>query len=231
MLCRKEISYSRMSVKERNQLAAELDILKTLRHPNVVQYYSREHLKATSDLHLYMEYCGNGDLGGYIKKLSELGRLADEEFVWAIFAQLVAALYRCHYGEDAPTPGEEGVVRKGKAFQTKAGYRMILHRDLKPENGMSVPVRVECRERREAMTSGSPTASCVISRPMTHGMTANVAFQSSSAKITPSSSVTSGSPRLSPRTTSRAPTWARPSTCRPRSVPQSDTATIPTSGH
>ncbi|KAK4550717.1 hypothetical protein LTR36_000296 [Oleoguttula mirabilis] len=134
ILCRKEISYSRMSDKERNQLAAELDILKTLRHPNVVQYYSREHLKASHDLHLYMEYCGNGDLGGYIKKLSEQGRWADEEFVWAIFAQLVGALYRCHYGEDAPQPGLEGVVRKGKAFQTKAGHRVILHRDLKPEN-------------------------------------------------------------------------------------------------
>ncbi|KAK5129065.1 hypothetical protein LTR85_000398 [Meristemomyces frigidus] len=136
ILCRKEISYSRMSDKERNQLAAELDILKTLRHPNVVQYYSREHLKATSDLHLYMEYCGNGDLGGYIKELVRGARWAEEEFVWQVFAQLVGALYRCHYGEDAPRPGEEGGVRKGRGvgLQSKAGHRVILHRDLKPEN-------------------------------------------------------------------------------------------------
>jgi len=135
ILCRKEISYSRMSDKEKNQLAAELEILKALRHPNIVQYYNREHLKSSHDLHLYMEYCGNGDLGGYIKKLKDRNQLADEEFVWSIFAQLVGALYRCHYGEDPPRLGEEGVVKKGKALQTKEGYRVILHRDLKPENG------------------------------------------------------------------------------------------------
>lgn len=139
VLCRKEISYSRMSDKEKNQLAAELDILKTLRHPNVVQYYSREHIKSSHDIHLYMEYCGNGDLGGYIKKLKDRNTYADEEFVWQIFAQLVSALYRCHYGEDAPAVGEEGKVRAGRqvtGLQTKQGHRVILHRDLKPENGM-----------------------------------------------------------------------------------------------
>jgi len=135
ILCRKEISYLRMSEKERGQLAAELDILKALRHPNIVQYYNREHKKLSHDLHLYMEYCSNGDLGGYIKKLKERNQYADEEFVWSIFAQLVGALYRCHYGEDAPAPGEEGVVKKGKVIQTKQGYQVILHRDLKPENG------------------------------------------------------------------------------------------------
>jgi len=137
ILCRKEISYSRMSDREKSQLAAELDILKTLRHPNVVQYYSREHIKTSHDIHLYMEYCGNGDLGGYIKKLRERNVLAEEEFVWSIFAQLVGALYRCHYGEDAPGPGQEAVVRQGKVLQSKVGHRVILHRDLKPENGKS----------------------------------------------------------------------------------------------
>ncbi|KAK3056426.1 G2-specific serine/threonine protein kinase [Extremus antarcticus] len=136
ILCRKEISYSRMSDRERNQLHAELKILESLRHTNIVQYYHREHLKTSHDLHLYMEYCGNGDLGGYVKNLKARNQYADEEFVWAIFAQLVSALYRCHYGEDPPVVGEEGKVRNGKTggLQTKEGYRMILHRDLKPEN-------------------------------------------------------------------------------------------------
>ena len=128
-----------MSDKEKNQLHAELRILESLRHPNIVQYCHREHLKSSHDLHLYMEYCGNGDLGGYIKKLKDRNQYADEEFVWSIFAQLVSALYRCHYSEDPPKVGEEGKVRNGKAvaFQTKEGHRMILHRDLKPENGKS----------------------------------------------------------------------------------------------
>ena len=135
ILCRKEISYGRMGDRERTQLAAELDILKTLRHPNIVQYYSREHIKSSSDIYLYMEYCGNGDLGGYIKKLKEGNRLADEGFVWDIFAQLVSALYRCHTGLDAPPPGQESVKQAPKMLQTKTGHRIVLHRDLKPENG------------------------------------------------------------------------------------------------
>ena len=125
-----------MSDKEKTQLHAELRILESLRHPNIVQYCHREHLKSSHDLHLYMEYCGNGDLGGYVKKLKDRNQFADEEFVWTIFAQLVSALYRCHYGEDPPKVGDEGKVSKGKTpFQTKEGYRVILHRDLKPENG------------------------------------------------------------------------------------------------
>ncbi|KAK5130606.1 hypothetical protein LTR08_001925 [Meristemomyces frigidus] len=139
ILCRKEISYSRMSDRERAQLASELSILSALRHPNIVQYYHRQHIKATSDLHLYMEYCGNGDLGGYIKGLVSRGEWAEEGFVWGVFAQLVGALYRCHYGVDAPAAGEEvAAAAKGRAgrggVQSKAGHRVILHRDLKPEN-------------------------------------------------------------------------------------------------
>lgn len=135
VLCRKEISYTRMSDREKEQLHAELRILESLRHPNIVQYCHRQHLKSSHDLHLYMEYCGNGDLGGYIRKLKDRNRLADEDFIWTIFAQLVSALYRCHYGEDPPPAGKEGDARKGKTLVSKQGHTVILHRDLKPENG------------------------------------------------------------------------------------------------
>ena len=135
VLCRKEISYTRMSDREKEQLHAELRILESLRHPNIVQYCHRQHLKSSHDLHLYMEYCGNGDLGGYIRKLKDKNCLADESFIWSILAQLVAALYRCHYGEDPPPPGKESGIRKGRALMSKQGHTVILHRDLKPENG------------------------------------------------------------------------------------------------
>lgn len=128
-----------MSQKEKEQLHAELQILQQLQHPNIVAYAEREHLKQMQDLHLYMEYCGNGDLGGYIKRLQKTQTYADEDFVWTIFAQLVSALYRCHYGENPPAPGHEEAGGKGKpvpGVQSKQGHRIILHRDLKPENGM-----------------------------------------------------------------------------------------------
>ncbi|CAK7225837.1 G2-specific serine/threonine protein kinase [Sporothrix bragantina] len=135
VLCRKEISYLKMSQKEREQLHAEFQILSTLRHVNIVGYYHREHLKASQDLHLYMEYCGNGDLGRVIRDLAQRNQYAEESFVWSIFAQLVTALYRCHYGVDPPEVGKNvlglGITAKPKV---PTGGVTILHRDLKPEN-------------------------------------------------------------------------------------------------
>ena len=135
VLCRKEISYLQMSSKEREQLQAELQILKGLRHPNIVAYFEREHMKASSDLHIYMEYCEHGDLGRYIKELKKSNKMADEDFVWSVFSQLVMALYRCHYGDDPPEVGRNvmGLSSDAKPLR-KTSHAMILHRDLKPEN-------------------------------------------------------------------------------------------------
>ncbi|KAF2753289.1 kinase-like protein [Pseudovirgaria hyperparasitica] len=136
ILCRKEISYTRMSQKEREQLQAELSILKELHHPNIVRYYERDHLKESQDLHLYMEYCGNGDLGRLIKNLKIKNQYAEEEFVWSVFSQMLSALYRCHYGENAPDVGHDimGLGNNAKPLKSKQNMFMILHRDLKPEN-------------------------------------------------------------------------------------------------
>jgi NIMA (never in mitosis gene a)-related kinase 2 len=137
ILCRKEINYVDMSMKEREQLYSEFAILSSLSHPNIVGYYHREHLKSTHNLHLYMEYCGNGDLGRVIKDLKAKNQYAEEGFVWSMFSQLVTALYRCHYGIDPPGIGSN-VLGPGNSAKPKhtSGGVMILHRDLKPENGM-----------------------------------------------------------------------------------------------
>lgn len=127
-----------MSLKEREQLQAEFLILKTLRHPNIVAYYKHEHLKVTQDIHVYMEYCGNGDLGRVIKNHKEHRQHPEEGFVWSIFAQLVTALYRCHYGIDPPEVGSNVLGLGNSAnpvLKGKQSQYMILHRDLKPENG------------------------------------------------------------------------------------------------
>ncbi|KAI0454002.1 kinase-like protein [Xylaria acuta] len=134
VLCRKEISYLKMSQKEREQLHAEFQILSSLRHPNIVGYFHREHLKQTQDLHLYMEYCGNGDLGRVIRDLVRTDKYAEEEFVWIVFSQLVTALYRCHYGIDPPEVGNNVLVHAKAKPRIPPGAVTILHRDLKPEN-------------------------------------------------------------------------------------------------
>ena len=126
-----------MSQKEREQLHAEFSILNSLKHPNIVGYYHREHLKQSQELFLYMEYCGGGDLGQEIKRLTKSNLYADEQYVWSIFSQLIGALYRCHYGIDPP---EVGSITGKREIPRPTGLRgkdavMILHRDLKPENG------------------------------------------------------------------------------------------------
>jgi len=88
-----------------------------------------------------MEYCGGGDLSKEIQKLKDNSQYASEEYVWSIFSQLIAAMYRCHYGVNAPevsgnvmgqNTGLKALGLKGK------NQVMILHRDLKPENGRSL---------------------------------------------------------------------------------------------
>lgn len=125
-----------MSQKEREQLTAEFNILSSLRHPNIVAYYHREHLKASQDLYLYMEYCGGGDLSMVIKNLKKSNKYAEENFVWRILSQLVTALYRCHYGSDPAEVGSNalGPAPKPTGLKGKQAQVTILHRDLKPEN-------------------------------------------------------------------------------------------------
>jgi NIMA (never in mitosis gene a)-related kinase 2 len=41
ILVRKEIDYRKMSEKEKVQLVSEVNILRELRHPNIVRYYER----------------------------------------------------------------------------------------------------------------------------------------------------------------------------------------------
>ncbi len=133
ILCRKEISYYRMSPKEKEQLSAEFNILSKLNHINIVRYYHREHIRQDSAIHIYMEYCGNGDLSQVIKKCKKEGTLVPEDLVWSIFSQLVCALYRCHYGRDPPIQ-RDVFVREKNSPPPPLPSIVILHRDLKPEN-------------------------------------------------------------------------------------------------
>lgn len=133
ILVRKEISYKSMNQKEKAQLIAEFRILKSLVHPNIVQYLHHEHVAEAHMVYLYMEYCGGGDLAGLIRQCKEHGTRVSENLVWQIFTQLILALYRCHYNADPPPPGEI-LGGGGDVTPPPNPSTVILHRDIKPDN-------------------------------------------------------------------------------------------------
>ncbi|OMJ76132.1 hypothetical protein SteCoe_24575 [Stentor coeruleus] len=112
LLVWKEIKYGAMNEREKQQLVAEVNILRELRHPNIVRYYDRLIDKVNSRIYIVMEFCEGGDMSGVIKKCKRDRDFLPEEIIWKIFMQIVLALHECHKRKD------------GK----------ILHRDLKPAN-------------------------------------------------------------------------------------------------
>ena len=132
ILVRKEICYKAMNQKERTQLIAEFRILKSLHHPNIVQYLHHEHIHDVHEVHLYQEYCSDGDLSGLIRAYKLQGLNPPEHDVWTIFTQLVLALYRCHYMEDAPQAPWLFGHDNSPLPQPPSSF--VLHRDIKPEN-------------------------------------------------------------------------------------------------
>jgi serine/threonine protein kinase len=134
VLVRKEISYKSMNQKEKAQLIAEFRILKSLVHPNIVQYLHHEHISEQHVVHLYMEYCGGGDLAGLIRQCRESNEYVPENVVWSIFTQLILALYRCHFNTDPPPPGDLFCLDSSDVNTPMTPSTVILHRDIKPDN-------------------------------------------------------------------------------------------------
>ncbi len=101
-----------MSEREKKQLVAEVNILRELKHPNIVRYYDRIIDKKQKKICIIMEYCEGGDMKTLLKNCKRKRDYIAEDVVWKIFTQIVLALNECHYR------------KQGK----------ILHRDIKPAN-------------------------------------------------------------------------------------------------
>ena len=112
----KQTNYGGMNDKEKQQLINEVNILRELKHENIVRCYDKFVDKKNTSIYLVMEYCKGGDLSKMIQNCrnsnDKMSYIA-EDFIWRIFTQVVLALYECHR-------------RKNK--------QIILHRDLKPSN-------------------------------------------------------------------------------------------------
>lgn len=56
-----------MSEDAKQMLVVEVNLLRQLRHENIVRYYDRVIDKTKAMLYIVMEYCEGGDLASYIK--------------------------------------------------------------------------------------------------------------------------------------------------------------------
>jgi len=68
-----------MSEKEKQQLVAEVNILRELKHPNIVRYYDRIIDKPKSTIFIVMEFCEGGDLGKLLRKYRTERELMPED--------------------------------------------------------------------------------------------------------------------------------------------------------
>lgn len=62
----KKINYGIMKEKEKQQLINEVNILRELKHENIVRYHDKIIDKKNTTIYIIMEYCAGGDLSKII---------------------------------------------------------------------------------------------------------------------------------------------------------------------
>jgi len=117
----KELDYGTMGNKEKQMLCDEVNILRDLNHPNIVQFVDRVIDHQKRKIYIVQEYCDGGDLASYIKtkrdKIPKMSGRISETFIWSVTSEIASALQHCH-----------------SHFSRHQRKTRILHRDLKPGN-------------------------------------------------------------------------------------------------
>jgi 5'-AMP-activated protein kinase catalytic alpha subunit len=90
-----------------DRIKTEISVMRTLRHPNIVQLY--EVMADKNKIYFVMEYVNRGDFLQMLQKLHQEEKQLDEDTARKYFQQLISAMDFCH-------------------------SRGVYHRDLKPDN-------------------------------------------------------------------------------------------------
>ena len=107
-----------MSEKEKQQIVSEVNILRELNHPHIVQYFDRLIDKQRAKIFIIQEYCDGGDLQQLIRRCKKSQDLIGEDFIWKVLAQTVSALYHCHRRTDT-TQINNGTVKEQPESEKK----------------------------------------------------------------------------------------------------------------
>ncbi|CDR93901.1 protein kinase domain containing protein, putative [Babesia bigemina] len=116
LYCWKVVAYKGLTEKEKEQLVMEVNVMRDLKHPNIVRYVDRVVDRQKHLLYIIMEYCDSGDLAENMRQFRKHYDKVNEQVIFDIALQLLFALAYCHNSSLGPKQGK------------------ILHRDLKPQN-------------------------------------------------------------------------------------------------
>ncbi|KAL6648388.1 hypothetical protein ACP70R_012612 [Stipagrostis hirtigluma subsp. patula] len=75
----KEIAMERLSSKLRESLLSEVDILRRIRHPNIIALH--DSIKDRGKIYLILEYCRGGDLHMYLQRHKRVPELVAKHFI------------------------------------------------------------------------------------------------------------------------------------------------------
>lgn len=82
-------------------LVMEVNLLRELRHPNIVRFQHHIVDRRSTTLYILMEYCPGGDLGRLVSRCRQTSTFLEEGFIWRVLSQVrlgcVVSLSQ-HYG-------------------------------------------------------------------------------------------------------------------------------------
>lgn len=96
LFCFKVVVYKGLSDKEKEQLVMEVNVMRDLKHPNIVRYVDRVVDRSKHLLYIIMEYCDSGDLAENMRQFHKHYEKVNEQVIFDIALQLLFALSYCH---------------------------------------------------------------------------------------------------------------------------------------